>query len=297
MSTEEEIEVAVRAWVPTKQRKRRKRHWVDPGPSPWTLIFDTETTTDLGQSLRFGAYHVRRYDALVEQGLFFDPDGLEPEEITTLVEFGRSRAVATMTRAAFVRDVFFKVVWERRGTLIGYNLAFDISRIAVGHVLSRPKNPSMRGAFSFELDHDHYKPRVQIKKINSRASMMRLASPSGRHAEQRNRERGGNAANHSGYFIDVATLASALLSFKGGLGGLTEQLGTTSKLKGGEHGASLTAQYLRYALGDVQATWECFVRLRTRYELLGLSKTPLHRILSEASVGKAYLREMGIEPK
>ena len=41
--------------------------------SGWSVIFDTETTTDASESLRFGTYQVRKEDALSETGIFYDP--------------------------------------------------------------------------------------------------------------------------------------------------------------------------------------------------------------------------------
>ncbi|MBV5262185.1 hypothetical protein FLX56_27740 [Synechococcus moorigangaii CMS01] len=52
---------------------------------------------------------------------------------------------------------------------------------------------------------------------------------------------------------------------------------------------------LDYARADVQTTWECYQELTKRYAELGLS-TPIGRILSEASLGKALLDKMGIRP-
>ena len=49
-------------------------------PSPWTLIFDTETTTDEGQSLRVGTFQLRNDGVLDESGMFYAPD-LSAEEI------------------------------------------------------------------------------------------------------------------------------------------------------------------------------------------------------------------------
>jgi hypothetical protein len=43
------------------------------GPSEYVLVFDTETTTDPSQRLRFGCYQFWKGDTLIEAGLFFDP--------------------------------------------------------------------------------------------------------------------------------------------------------------------------------------------------------------------------------
>ncbi|MGI8474945.1 MAG: hypothetical protein ACR2OO_01010, partial [Thermomicrobiales bacterium] len=50
-------------------------------------------------------------------------------------------------------------------------------------------------------------------------------------------------------------------------------------------------------MGDVQVIWECFQSLHGRYIRYGLTQTPVHRIYSEASLGKACLREMNIQPR
>lgn len=53
---------------------------------------------------------------------------------------------------------------------------------------------------------------------------------------------------------------------------------------------------MEYADRDVLTTWECYRELTRRYEALELKSTPVHRIFSEASIGKAYFAEMGIQP-
>ena len=59
------LEISLRAYVPTKDGRRpdisRQR---DQGPSEYTLLFDTETTTNASQSLRFGTFQVRKGEEL-----------------------------------------------------------------------------------------------------------------------------------------------------------------------------------------------------------------------------------------
>ena len=43
-------------------------------PSPWTLVFDTETTIDAAQQLRVGFYQVRKDEGLDREGVFYDPN-------------------------------------------------------------------------------------------------------------------------------------------------------------------------------------------------------------------------------
>jgi hypothetical protein len=99
-----------------------------------------------------------------------------------------------------------------------------------------------------------------------------------------------------GYFIDVRTIAAALTSRKHSLASLGAYLGvSTQKQQTEEHGGPLTADYLDYACADVQCTWECYLALKAKYGEHQLA-TPLHRILSEASIGKAYLKQMNVQP-
>jgi len=46
----------------------------------------------------------------------------------------------------------------------------------------------------------------------------------------------------------------------------------------------------------VQATWECFSILSGRFDAHRLGLTRLSQMLSEASLGKAYLKQMNIRP-
>ena len=95
----------------------------------------------------------------------------------------------------------------------------------------------------------------------------------------------------------MKTIAAALYSRSFSLGSLADFLQTpTRKAESGGHGKQLTADYVGYLLDDVQATWECYKSLRDKYTLHALEETPLGKVLSEASLGKAYLKHMGVRP-
>jgi hypothetical protein len=129
-----ETAVAVRAWAP-RDGARLPGHGgvADLGPSPWTLVFDSETTTDRGQSLRVGAYQLRRGTRLLQAGFYFDPDALTAMELRTIETYAAELGVALMTRAAFVDDVFLRTAWNRRGLVVGHNLPFDLVRLSIAH--------------------------------------------------------------------------------------------------------------------------------------------------------------------
>ncbi len=99
-----------------------------------------------------------------------------------------------------------------------------------------------------------------------------------------------------GFFVDVKTLAMAQMSRKHSLKSLAAALKTpTQKMEVESHGGPLTEDYIRYGYVDVQVTWECYRRLVDMYAQHQLERGP-HQILSEASVGKAYLEAMKVGP-
>ena len=113
-----------------------------------------------------------------------------------------------------------------------------------------------------------------------------------RHAKPKNEK-----APRPGYFVDLKTLAAALTSRSFNLAGLAEFLKTENrKLNTEDHGKSVTTDYLSYAKQDVQVTWECYCKLLDKYSEHKFTQTAPHRIFSEASVGKAYFKEMKIRP-
>ena len=260
--------------------------------SPWTLVFDCETTTDATQRLRIGFFQIRREDKLHQEGAFYDPAALTADEKTLLGAYAQSQGLTLITIDAFRSKIFLKYGYTRCGTVVGFNLPFDLSRIAVDH---GPARRSMRGGFSFQLTVNADDPRVRVKHLSPRAALIDFATPGDQDTARGMRNRGYKVPAYRGHFVDVKTAAAALLSRRFSLDSLAAHLETpTQKRKTDEHG-SLTPAYLDYARTDVQVTWECYSELNRQYAEHGLTR-PIDRLMSEASIGKAYLQEMGIKP-
>jgi hypothetical protein len=102
-------------------------------PSAYTVIFDCEITHDEVQRLRFGAYQVRFGGVLREQGIFYDPDALDEEGVELeALYFERPHGQKLRTVQSFVEDIFFDIGYATDATIVGFNLPFDISRLAIG---------------------------------------------------------------------------------------------------------------------------------------------------------------------
>ena len=260
------------------------------------LVFDTETTVDAAQQLRVGCYQLRWQGKLCEQGLFYDPESLTSDEQKLAAEYAATHDLKLMTAERFVEEVFFGKAYTTRSLVVGFNLPFDLSRLAIGHDSARGK--TMHGGFSLKLSEDRQWPRVQVRHLYKHVSLIRFAVPRSQvrtRSEQR-RDLVKPPARR-GYFCDVRGLASALYGGSHSLSSLAKLLRTDAqKLDVEEHGGPLATEYLDYLCTDVAVTWQCFERLAARYASFGLSKTGVHSIYSEASIGKAALRQMGVQP-
>ena len=289
-----EAPIAIRAYSERPDRKPlgSRDPSRDAEPSEWTLVFDCETTVDAVQQLRFGFFQVRRGETLDLEGLFIDSQSLTASETTRLRAFAMTHGMGFLSIEQFRADIFLKYGYVRQATVVGFNLPFDISRIAVGHGSARRE---MRGGFSFNLTGSDEDPRVRVKHLSPRAALIDFGVPGDQETSRGWRRRGLRVPVYRGHFVDLKTLASALLSRRFSLGTLAAHLHTpTRKHETDEHGR-VTDAYLAYARADVQVTWECYQALMKRYAGHGLARGP-DRMLSEASIGKAYLQKMGIKP-
>src|SRR5208337_1834553 len=296
--------------------------------SDWVLVFDCESRTTPDQRLRFGAYQLRYKGQVWERGAFYEPEVLAPDELSVLRQCiadeeaqSNGERICLRTRAEFVDEIFYRSGYAVGAQIVGFNLPFDLSRLAIRYASARavtpprtekeleagaPKKEPNRitaGGFSLRLSEDW--PPVIVKHLSQRSAFIRVAGA----RRQKELNAGQDQAEDSdddtgeepdeqrgpdrGYFVDVKTLAGALTSKSHSLASLSTLLKVpTPKEESDEHGEVLTPEYVGYALRDVQTTWECFDALARRFATFGLSDTGLYDLYSEASLGKAYLRTM-----
>jgi hypothetical protein len=287
-----------------KKSRRRGKKWAPDGPrqqpSEWVLIFDCETATTPDQKLKIGNYQLRHKGRLFERGIFYEADALLPEELAVLrahhedeIRSEDGEKITLLTRHEFVEQVFFAKGYSLGAQFIGFNLPFDISRLAVRHTDARDRG---KDGFSFILIDDKKWPTVTVKHLSQRMSFIffRGVRPKPEDDEDIFEE---PPDVDRGYFVDLKTLAAALLSESHSLESLSKLLKVPHpKLSTDDHGGVIKPEYVRYALRDVQATWECFDVLNKQLEGLNLAETGPYDLYSEASLGKAYLKTMGVKP-
>ena len=209
----ERFPVALRAYVPAVRKTKSSKfaRTTDAGPSGWAVIFDTETTTDRAQRLRFGSYQVRIGDALYERGLFYDPEVLRSRERQLFLLYASAHKLTVRTRSEFVEKIFFGIGYDFRANIIGFNLPFDISRLAISYASSRGRLGSrpMTGRFSFKLSETQLRPRVVVKHHSRSLSFIQFAADPTDYIAKSVKKRGEKRIRR-GYFLDLRTTARAL---------------------------------------------------------------------------------------
>ena len=239
-----------------------------------------------------GNYQVRRDGELREEGLFYDPDALSKRERRRLRDYVRRHDLVLRTIEEFDEQIIYRLAYRQNALIIGANMPFDLARLAYHHEAA--KGRKMGGGFSFALRASW--PHLRIKHLSRTIALIDFASPGGQRTARSWRRRNKWRNTRRGFFCDVLSLGTALTGRPHSLASLGELLDTPHRKTDAEHGQELSAKYLRYLRNDVQVTWECYERLAARYSGFGLSQTPVSAIYSEASVGKACLREMGVQP-
>jgi hypothetical protein len=278
----------------SKASPRTPKLWPDHA-----LVWDTESTLDLEQRLNFGVW---RFCELrdgayvpVQEGIFYR-DHLPAKDVHKIIGYAKTRAadrlvpgadreLVVLTRSDFVERVFWESV--RAGALVvGVNLPFDIARIAVRWTAARD------GGFSFVLSQlskkgveNIHRPRVRIAPLNGVAEKIELTAV--RRTDEQHRWRRDR-------FLDLHTLAFALTDKSHSLSSAIEAFGSKVGKKKHDPTGKISDTEISYARQDVRATLGLLNALKHEYELHPIHLPPYHAY-SPASIGKAYLRAMGIE--
>ena len=261
----------------------KKKNWKE---SKLILILDTETTADEFQSLRFGSFQVRQGEHLIHKGVFYDQDNVDNSEISLLRLHCKSNGISLYTLEEFV-DIFYNTVYHLGATCIGFNLPFDLSRIAIRWNGGRHKNygtytVNNNDKFLFTLTKNENLPGIRVTHADSTRSFISFA-----------RSRIKRVKGFDGKFLDLKTLASILLHNKGiTLDRACERYKLPRKHEIKQHGV-VSHKYIDYNLNDVEMTFQLYIKLRKEYEKFNLDLT-MPEVYTEASLGKQLLRQMGV---
>lgn len=286
------------------RRKFRETDWHREWPE-LALVLDCETTIDPSQRLTFGCYRVLDGEELVEEGLFVADDLSERDRATIetysrshFQENGSGEPLVVRTREAFLREVFFPIAYDAQGVVVAFNMPFDLGRLACEVGLARGR---YKGGFSFSFltytddqgieRPDRLVPRIAVKAWDSKRA--RIGFTSAWRKRDPKRIGAGRKNSWRGHFLDLRTLAFALTGTATDLNGACKAFGIKETKQAVEEHGTITEDYIDYARHDVRLTAELYQRALAEYRRHPLALPP-DRAYSPASIGKAYLKSMGI---
>src|SRR2546427_5089465 len=258
------LPIAVRVYPQpeqVEQRKRARKLWKCPNAM---LVFDTETRVDAKQRLTFGSYRFIENGECTEEGLFC-ADDLPVEDWKALEHYASTHSpgivgarlarIPLLTLRQFL-DRLYLAAYKGRCLLVGFNLPFDLSRIARDFAPARGR---FAGGFSLGLwsyldstDHEHanpYRPRVGIKQIDSKRALKGFTArndPDEADLIPEGSETGEPEKGYKfrGHFLDLRTLAFALTDRGYSLEAACEAFGVEHpKQKASRHG-EVTEEYI-----------------------------------------------------
>ncbi|MBK6781761.1 MAG: hypothetical protein IPG75_19810 [Gemmatimonadetes bacterium] len=308
------LRVALRAWI-ARQNRTPKGPYRPPvlGWPEQVLVLDMETTTEASQRLLFGSWRIGNFGAhgefeCLEEGLLYADDlpTFDPKGWAILQAYVKHHAPATrnrrrpelllLSRRAFVQDRLWKVL-DGGALIVGYNLAFDLTRLAIG--VGESRHPMFQGGFSVALfewenqgtwEENSHRPRFRMKPLDSKRTLMGLGRRMGSRPEERRQP-----LEALGRFLDLKHLAFALTDKHLSLAKAATAFGLPiGKLGVEEHGV-ITEAYIDYNRQDVEVTASLLEALRVEWERHPLALSP-DKVMSPAGLGKGYLRAMGVVP-
>jgi lambda repressor-like predicted transcriptional regulator len=278
------------------------------------LVFDTETTTDATQKLLFGSYRFFDRGHCRDEGLFC-PDDLTADQLSIIQKYVRThhadtkdrRPLKVLTLHEFLK-MFYKVAYQTRCLVVCFNLPFDLSRLGFRASSARR---DFRGGFSLELwppytdatgsdVSDPHRPRIVIKHLDSKRALVSFRGRMSPDTDDLIPEDSLDGKPQKGYrfqghFLDLRTLAFALTNQSYTLKSACTAFGVKHGKQETDGHGRVTEQYIDYNRRDVDATAGLAEILLNEYDLhpFSLQET---KAFSPASIGKGYLREMGITP-
>jgi len=289
---EESMEIALRCFNKPKDQPNKSGYYspeVESYPNR-VLVFDTETTTDEFQNFKFGYFEIFENGSLIFSGLIHSED-LNSMEKEILTNYSELNDVPLISRQDFVEKVFYPEIYDLKSLCIGFNLPFDISRLA--NHFGKSKKKGFENGFSFKLSENPLNPRIIIKHLDSTKSFIQFINrPNFRKGNRKNGRAKGE--RYKGRFLDLRTLGFSLTNRKFSLRSACEHFQTSiNKMDIEEHG-KITPEYVNYNIQDVKSTYQLYLKMKEEFQKFNID-TEIHKVFSPASIGKAYLSKMGVK--
>jgi hypothetical protein len=256
-------------------------------------------------------------DRLWHEGIVYSEGECTFNEMNLMQTYAAKYNMLCMTVDEFITKIFFKVYsvsakrWEKIGDksfpinqlpplVIGHNLPFDLGRLAKRF---NPAKGYNYGGLSMTIKEGV--PNTTLKKIGFGKHLYGTNKRNNRQCLLfLNTQQLGRALLGASVNSKLVGLSSALGVKVIRLNGINEELDIRETKQSVEnYNRPIDHDYILYCRADVETTYQSYIKLRELYNKHGFTTTkengaplrPIWAIASEASVGKAYLEQLGIK--
>lgn len=204
------------------------------------LIFDTETTIDQYQNLNFGSCLIQtKLSTGIKEKWYLFYGNISDKDRNIIEEYGLDNNIVVMSVKDFIENIFEPYAYKIRAEVIGFNLPFDLSRLAADYGTAR----KIEDGFSFKLSEDVREPRIHIQSIDQKRSFISFTKPLRKKSDKKYK-------HYSGFFVDLKTLTFALTNKSYSLDSACNDFNVSRKTHTEEHG-KITKEYIGYNINDV----------------------------------------------
>ena len=205
-------------------------------------------------------------------------------------------------RSEFVERILFDAI-RTKALIVAFNAPWDISRLAVGYRVSRNRAWTLIlsqriSRKTGKLEPNPERPCMRVTSKDSKAAFFSLTKPV--RPEEWPTYTVGNKTRIVCRVLDLHTLGWALFNEQTSLKGACETLHTKNQKLDQEPSGTVTIEELKYGRQDVRCTVDVLNSLKEEFDKHPVNQHRIElypdRAVSPASVGKAYLRAMGITP-
>ena len=284
---QKEMPINLRCY-PDTYKPTKHASYNDNANNGMVMTLNVEAADNQDQKLRFGSAAVWINEKRYRICLFYD-ETLDGRKIQLVKEFGeklqqqKECIVTVLSKTEFVTQVFYPYVYEARAKLVGFDLPYQISRLATSWGRAR----KVQNAFSMKLVEDNPRlPAIRVKSIDSNSAMIQFVPPLRKKSEKKSMP---VSKVYRGYFVDVKTLAYV----------------TTNNSYDGMNNVAKTfgvdVQHFKDTMQNnvqsVLALHETYCKIADVLENTFLVRpNEINRLYSPASIGKLYLERLNIKP-
>ena len=300
-------DIYVRAHSVQLEKKPQRSGYSESKWPDYVLAFDCETRLTADQSLTFGFWRFCELQNGVyvptQEGIVHAQEGLSEEEFNSLRKYAKATKPETAqdgsdrmhlySRTKFIDEVFGMAI-QAKALIVGFNLPFDLSRLAVDWetaknggwslVFSQWSNPH-----TGKPQENKFFPRIVVRALNSKTAIIQSMKPGNPKTTKK-------VKNVTSYpparFLDLRTLLWALRNKSYSLRTACKEFGIPGKLDHTPSG-TVNSEEIEYCRQDVRSTIGLLNAAKQECDLHPIDLIP-DKMFSPASVAKSYLENLNI---